>query len=63
MKKLLLTCATVGLAVGAGYLLYRTWKCYYGERKDSNESNEAVRKKTIFKFVVKLLGYQALVAS
>ena len=63
MKKLLLTCATVGLAAGAGYLLYRTWKRYYSERKDSNESNETVRKKTIFKFVVTLVGYQALVAS
>ena len=61
MKKLLFACATVGLAAGAGYLLYRAWKSYYGEREDSerkenSESNEAVRKRTIFKLLMLICG-------
>ena len=44
MKKLLWACATVGLAAGAGYLLYRTWKSYYGVSEEEDDPNEAVRK-------------------
>ena len=49
MKKFLLACATVGLAAGAGYLLYQTWKRYCGQAEESSGS-ETVRKREISSF-------------
>ena len=59
MKKFLLACATVGLAAGAGYLLYQTWKRYSGEAEE-NSGSETVRKRELSSFspnvVVNLMG-------
>ena len=45
MKRFLLACATVGLAAGAGYYFYQTWKRYSEEKKEESGSYEAVSKK------------------
>ena len=59
MKKFLLACATFGLAAGAGYLLYQTWKRYSGEAEE-NSGSETVRKTEISIFspniIVNFLG-------
>ncbi len=49
MKKFLLVCAGVGLAIGGGYLMYQGWRKYYqghqGEDNDQDENTVSSNKR------------------
>ncbi len=41
MKKFLLVCTGVGLAIGGGYLMYQGWRKYYqGHQGEDNDQDD-----------------------
>ena len=48
MKKLLLVCTSVGLALGGGYLMYQAWKKYSQEEDNGDQEDITVSKTQTF---------------
>ena len=48
MKKLLFVCASVGLAIGGGYLMYQAWKKYSQDEDNEDQGDDRVSRTETF---------------